>query len=615
VKDRLKFLLAYFVFWVGFFVVGKLIFLAWYWRQAAAAGFGTTVGIVVHGLRMDAAAAAHVIAIPIVCVLLSSYVPWRWLRPVVLWWTVALLALVAGLTAGDIGLFREWGFRIDSTWLMYINRPKEMLASTASSPVVPLLTIFAALLAGGIWAFRRWVLPAADDWERGGLLVVPTSVLLAGLMVIPARGGTQLAPLTHSSVYFSTDDFANQAALNVGWNFFNSIYRKEYVRANPYVFLPDSTARSIVDSLLSGGRARPARLLRIARPNVVLIIWESFTAKLSAATGGRSGVVPAFDSLARQGVLFDDFYATGNRTDRGLPGILSGWPSVPTGSIIKEPRKLAGLPGLAESLDSAGYDTRFLYGGELEWANFRGYLLSAGFRQVSGIEVFDDTLPRTTWGFHDHVVLDRARLIADSLRRPFFLTVLTLSSHEPYDVPGPAAFPTHDDDAKFMNSHHYTDRSVGDFIAELRRSPAWDSTVVIILGDHGHIRPTLDVATERFDPTSFHIPLLWLGGALAVHDTVIHTLASQTDLARTLLDQVGLPDTAYHWGQDFLAPDYHPFAFYGYADGFGFLTPKGGVMFDNTSRRILETVGRGDSADLRRGQALEQVFADDYLRR
>jgi phosphoglycerol transferase MdoB-like AlkP superfamily enzyme len=213
-------------------------------------------------------------------------------------------------------------------------------------------------------------------------------------------------------------------------------------------------------------------------------------------------------------------------------------------------------------------------------------------------------------------MVQRARAIADSLRRPFLLSILTLSSHDPYTIPATPLYPGRDGEPAFLSAHHYTDATLGAFIASLHASPLWDSTLVIILGDHGHLMPVLDASTGRFAPSSFHIPMLWLGGALAVHDTVVHTLASQVDLAPTLLAQLGLPTADFPWGRDLLAHDYRPMAFYAFQDGFGLLTRHGNAAYDNAARRVLAgPVGPLDSTALRIGMALQQRLMDDYVAR
>lgn len=611
---RLRFALVYFGCWIGYFVVGKAIFLAWYWRDTATLGIGTLLGVFWHGLRMDAASAAYLMVVPLIVLMGSSYIPWRFLQWIVVTWTVAFVVVVAGLTIGDLGLFREWGFRLDSTWLMYINRPKEMLASTGSSPVAALLGVGIVYGALGLWAFRKWALPPADapGFHPVGWPIIPVALFAVVVSAFVSRGGVQLAPLTQSSVYFSDNEFADQAALNVGWNFFYSAHHHEYGRTNPYAFLPATEARARVEALLAQDVGVPPRLFRLAHPDIVLIIWESFSAKLSAVTGGRHGVVPEFDSLAHTGILFDSIFAAGNRTEKGLPAVLSGYPALGNASIIKALRKMGSLPGLPRDLDRAGYTTQFMYGGDLGWANFHSFLLHAGFETMLGEGTFTRGLPHVDWGYHDQVLFGRADRLVDSLARPFFFGMLTLSSHDPYVIPVPSAFPGSDPNDLFLSAHHYTDSTLGVFIRALAAKPVWDSTVVIIIADHGHRLPELTPPAELSDPSAFHIPMLWLGGALAVRDTVIHVIGSQTDLASTLLSQLGLPRTAYTWGDDILRPGHRPAAYYGYHDGFGYVDARGGFVFNDVGRRVVQHWGVVDSADVHNGMALQQQLVADY---
>jgi len=619
-RSRLLFLLKYFLFWLGFFVAGKLVFLTWFLRQTAELPTATAVGIILHGLRMDAAATAYLVALPFLLVVASSFIPWRHIRPAIKWWTIPVLIYTAGLTMGDLELYKEWGFRIDATWLQYLKTPAEFGASITTSPLWLLFGMIGVMSFAGLWAFVRWVLPGADGMPVGGWMdrtgSALTTAFCSALLIIPARGGLQLAPINHSSVYFSDSDFANQGAINVDWNFFNSMYRGEEDKTNPYVVMPDSVATAIRDSLLTRGAAAPSRrLLRIARPNVIIIIWEGFTAKAVGALGGVQGVVPRFDSLTRTGVLFDRFYASGNRTDKGIAAILSGYPPLPKTSIVKEPKKYIGLPGLGRSFRHVGYSTEFLYGGELEFANLRAFISTDGFSRLVDKASFPPSSWNSKWGAHDHVLFQRILADADSAKTPFLFTALTLSSHEPYDIPVGYAFGDSTKTAKYFSSLHYVDSALGAFIAEASKRPWWDSTVVIILADHGHRLPAIELTSDPYREETHHIPLLWLGGALARHGVVLHELGDQDDLAPTLLAQLGLDHSGYKWGQDLFAPGHTPFAYYTFSDGYGYITDRGGLMWDNVGRHILRTFGSVDSLDQHAGAALQQLFVGDFVAR
>ncbi|HSC20418.1 MAG TPA: sulfatase-like hydrolase/transferase [Solirubrobacterales bacterium] len=616
-RPRLLFLLKYCLFWLAFFVVGKLVFLAWYFPQTAALPLSTTLGIVFYGLRMDATATAFVAAVPFLLVLASTVVPWRLVRPLLFWWTAPLVVFVGGLTAGDLELYKEWGYRIDATWLQYLRTPTEMGASIASQPLWADFLVIGVLATAGIWALRRWILPPADAITERSFLAIPVIAFLTALLVIPARGGTQLAPITQSTVYFSTSDFANQAAVNVAWSFFNGLYYHDADKKNPYVVMPAAEAKRVRDSLVGvvDTAAPTRRLLRTRRPNIILIIWEGFSAKTVGVLGGKADAVPEIDSLSRTGILFDRFYASGNRTDKGVGAVLSGYPALQNTSVLKEPRKYVGLPGLARTLDSAGYDTEFLYGGELAFDNLRAFVLTNGFSRIVGKQDFPPSSWSSKWGAHDHVLFQRMLADADSARAPFFLTALTLSSHEPYDIPVPFKFGDSTKTAQYLSSLHYVDSALGTFVREASKRPWWDSTVMIILADHGHRLPVIDLTSDAFREETHHIPLLWIGGALAQHGVVLHELGDQTDLGPTLLAQMDLPRAGWKWGRDLFAPGGTPFVYYTFQDGFGYLTERGGLMWDNVGHRVLRSFGTVDSLDQRTGAALQQLFVGDFVAR
>lgn len=331
--------------------------------------------------------------------------------------------------------------------------------------------------------------------------------------------------------------------------------------------------------------------------------------------GGEPGVTPHLDSLTHEGVFFDRLYASGDRSAQGLVAILSGFPTLPHVQIMNTPNKAAKLAALSRNFDEAGYATSFYYGGELAFANIKAYLIDAGFGHIVGEDAFAPADRNSKWGAHDHVVL--ARLLADAgtASRPFFSTIFTLSSHEPFEVPMEPVFPGDDEESMFLNAHAYTDRSIGAFIRAAEREPWWDSTLVVIVADHGHPLPRLRPGGGDDASTRYHIPMLWLGGALAVRDTVIHTIGSQTDLAPTLLAELHLPHHSYRWGRDLLTGDSDAlsFAYFSYHDGFGFIDPRGRLVYDALGRRVTQRSGEAGTVEVRAGLAWLRLSYQAYL--
>jgi len=615
--EKLRFLLRYIAFWFLFFTLLRALFLGYHAAETTQLSAGVILGLLARGARMDISAASYLALVPTLLLAFAPLVPARALRVGLRAYGYLAIGFAALLAATDLELFSKWGARVDSSLLPYLRTPSEAAASAESSPIALLAILLIALIAIGIYGYEKFVDAHAGEAPGGRLYRTAPPLLLTGLLlVVPIRGGLQWTPLNPSSTYFSQSDFANQAGLNVAWNFLHSLTIRDYRTANPYASaIAEPEAREIVDSLLHTTDSTTRRLLRVKQPNVILIIWESGTAKVVQRLGGLPNITPHFDSLSHTGVLFDAIYASGNRSAKGLAAILSGWPAQANAPILSSPARAARLPGLAEDFASAGYHTAFYYGGELEFADFKSYLVAHGFDRIVGENDFDRKDWSSKWGAHDHVVLARLLDDARTFPRPFFTVLFTLSSHEPYDVPMQAEIAGSSEQSRFLNAHVYTDRSLGNFISAATHESWWDNTLVIIIADHGHPLPKLPAPAGEAASQLYHIPMLWLGGALAAHDTVITVVGSQVDVAPTLLAQLGLAHTQYKWGKNLLAADVRPFAFFSYLDGFGWVDARGRMVYGYNTRQVMQRTPGADQREVRAGEAYQRLTYQDFLGR
>ena len=619
-KNRFAFQPRYFLFWLLFFELGRVLFLGYQHEAAAKLPVATLLATFWYGLRLDASATAYVCLIPFLLLGLGSLWPRLPLRGLLGCYSVAIGLLLAVLMTVDLELYRAWGFRLDDTPLQYLNSPREMAASAGSAPLGLLLAALLGLLGFG-WVLYEGVagqLAPLPAWFGRGRAALACLLYLA-LLVVPLRGGTQQIPINQSDVYFSRTAFANHAALNAPWNLMSALvlHGEEHP---PQPFMPDSTARRLVAGLypLAVGAPAPTdsttRILARTRPNVLFIILESFTSKFVGSVGGEKGVTPVLDSLARTGVLFDNIYAAGDRSQKGLVALLSGYPNQPTTSIIKFPRKTEHLPHLCRSLAAAGYRSRYYYGGELAFANMKSYLQTAGYEHLTERADFAQADQNSKWGAHDGVLFNR--MLADLRQQPtpFFVTAFTLSSHEPFDVPMKTRFPGADEVSQFRNSVYYTDQELGRFLRAARREPWYAHTLLVLVADHGHIQPG---NSSNQSPDKFRIPLLLAGGALRpdARGRVVHTVASQTDVAATLLRQLSLPASSYVWSRDLLAPRPRPFAYYCFNNGFGVASPLGSLALDNVSREVWDRTPNVPDWQLRLGKAMQQLTLADFARK
>lgn len=189
--------------------------------------------------------------------------------------------------------------------------------------------------------------------------------------------------------------------------------------------------------------------------------------------------------------------------------------------------------------------------------------------------------------------------------------MLTLSSHEPYDVPTEKVIAGNDEESMFLNACHYTDKTLGEFIAQAKQKPWWKNTLVVLVADHGHRHP---FNKELKSKERFHIPMLWLGGALSKKDTTINCYASQTDLVNTLLAQINKPSNEFMFSKNILGNNAQSFATYFFSDGYGFLKPNQYIIYDNVGKNLFKKDG-ASKKDIDISKAYQQILFTDYNKR
>ena len=612
-RERGLYVVGYYLYWLVYFLFIKVVFLLYHWEIASELPGKLIFGIFRYGLRLDLSFSAYLTAIPFFVVALTALVPYkRWLPSFLLLFNSLAVFVVTFLCTADLELFRVWGFRLDASPLNYLNTPGEMMASIGSSPIWLLVVLnvlinvfFSFLYRAQLHRLTKAFRPLRPQWA------LPLLAITA-LLFIPIRGGLQEIPLNQSSAYFSRSHFANQAGINVPWNFFHALGKWQSREENPYQFLAPALADSLVQTLYPDSLPPALQVLNTPKPNIILIIWESFTAKIAEPLGGIPGVTPNFTRLSKEGLLFEHVYASGDRTDKGLVALLSGYPAQPITTIIKSPQKSKKLPQLSISLAQEGYHTAFYYGGELGFANLRSYLSFGDWHAVTGVEAYEKADLNSKWGAHDEVVMRKVLHELDTFQQPFLASVLTLSSHEPFDLPANSRshFPGQHIDNRFMSSHYYADSVIGAFVDAAKQKPWWDNTLIIIVADHGHPDPNL---SQVFEPKKFRIPMLWLGGALEAKGLVWPRTLSQTDLAATLLHQLGVSASDFPWSKNALSPAAPAFAPYFFKDGVGFMTDSSYTTWDNVGRMVIEKSENAGETELLHAKGYLQKVFGDYL--
>ncbi len=602
---------GYALFWLLFFFVARLFFIFTHFGEAFQFGFGTLAATFTHGIKLDISATGYIFLIPVLAAIPGLYFNGNWYSNFVRLYTFTLIIISSAIIAGDTVLYKYWGFRMDYTALAYLNTPKEAVASasTIESIMVPLTVVLISVFF--IYLYNRFINNLFRDFARARYLVPATLflIILLTALIIPIRGGFGIAPINAGTVYFSENMFVNHTAINVVWNTGSSVINRKPTR-NPYNYGDLSAAKALTDSL-TVTRGLPVKILNTNRPNILIIVLESFGSSLIGPLGGDSLTTPCFNSYIDKGILFTHFYASGNRTDKAMPAILNGYPAQPVASIMKEPKKTQTLPGIIKVLCEAGYSSSFWYGGEINFANFNSFVINAGFENIISMKNFDPKYYNSKWGVHDNVLFEALADSMQTVKEPFVKVVLTLSSHEPFEVPMAPVFEGRDDLTKFRNSIFYADKSLGYFLDRASESFWWKNTVVILVADHCR-RNSSEVLA--YSEEIFKIPMLWLGGALAKKGIKVEKYGCQTDIPVTLLNQIG-KDANFPFGKDLLSDGSNSFAFYTFNEGFGFITDSSKYIFDHKLGKPVEEEGKDPYLAGTYGKAFLQVLYDDFLKR
>ena len=581
-RRNIYFLVALFVTTVALMALQKPLFLLWYSEQAAQASAAEWLAVVANGLKLDLTVAGYITALPLLIVGLALWFPARSWRLVMKGLLVMISLAAAAAFAGNLALYEYWAFPLDSSVLQYLASPQEAMASISAGQLAAYLAITLAVFALYALCYLRaaWLFdPQPPKRHRTGFSAI--LLLTAGLLFLAIRGGISVATANVSKVYFSGKMFLNHAAVNPLFSFLSTAAAgdKELFE---YEFYPEEELSEYVERLCGNRPAgSPAdTLLRTERPDIVLFLVESFGRSTADETVDGKPVAPNFRQLKSEGVYFDNLFANSFRTDRGTVAILSGFPAQPKMSVMKLPIKSQRLPSIARSLRDRGYSTSFMYGGDLNFTNTASYLYGTGIDRLIWQKDLHFDAPTSKWGYADDVVMEAftEHVLAEADNAsPFFAAMLTLSSHEPFDVPVKRF------DDPMLNSMAFVDDCLGRFIGRMKETPVWDNLLVILIADHAYPYP---YGIGNSDVLRHRIPMLWLGGAVR-QPAVVETYASQSDLAATLLAQLGIPHTDFPLSRDMLDPALPKFGYYCFNNGFGVVDASGATIYDCTAGRTI----------------------------
>ena len=604
-------------------------------------------GAFVHGLRFDLSITLLLAGLPLWLMALPACWAGRpvWQR---FWgWTAyAVLVVFLFVAVADLVYFSVVRRHVGSELVATLASDREALVRMGLD--YPLAITVFLLAAAGLAAAWRALLARdrhAGAREPGGAVARAAAwagwIVMLPLFIVGIRGGLQHKPINIVNAFESGSVAEGLLVLNAPFSIFHSTrntrratvprhmspeeavlvvrsryapadvewisqrYPLEHAAADPDAFAPaDSTAGA---AAASTPHAR----------NVVVLVLESWDALVTDAIRTRAGLpplgaTPEFDALARHGLLFTNFYASGQRSIEGIAALIASVPTLPGMPYLgrgMEQSRLSYLGGLARH---NGYHTVFVRSAKRGSYRLDAVAALAGFDVYAGAEdILEEpshtTVPSRYWGAWDFDSLRHLHEFILGAPEPFVGFFFGSSTHQPYPLPGKqwAVFPPGDAENDFLNTVRYVDWSLGQFLRMAREAGYYDDTLFIILADQ-----TSAFVEGASLPRRHWIPALLVGPGIP-EGTVDTDVASQMDILPTIVDYLDWRSTHASFGESLLGSR-RPDALLKNGDLMLRVGPDGWISHDLT-RRLDGAGSEAEQAELERYLLAETQLLAELL--
>jgi phosphoglycerol transferase MdoB-like AlkP superfamily enzyme len=555
--------------------------------------------------RLDASMAAYLTAIPFLFWLSYIVIQKNVLLVIARYFTIVFSVLVVFISLMNIGNYANWQTVINKRILLYFENPAEVthFMSTLQLVFTPIL------LFGVCWLvifFHKKFVKRKHDVKRS-FVSFGVNLLIAPFLFFFMRGGLQTLPINESAAYYSQHESNDHAAVNPVYYFGHSV-SEYYFLSDKYVFFSDEKAVKIKNEYMHETLSDTVRLTELKKPNLVVIILESWTADLLDVLGDDDGVTPFTNRLLEKSFLFTHCYGSGYRTDQGLVSILAGYPSQPDNSIIAYPSKIQKLPSFCAEVKKQAYNSSFFYGGDITFAEMKSFIVQQGFEYISDKEDYNPNEYNSKWGAHDGLVMDSQLKYLNSVKQPFFSCLLTLSTHEPFEVPVKHKFAHDTEPNKFKNAAYYTDVCLKNYFEKAQKESWYENTLFLLVADHGHHLP---VGRDLNRPEGKRITCFLTGKGLnkKLWGKQWEKAMGQHDLIKMLAPYFNVATNNYPFSLDpFKAKN--PHAYYANENVLGLITDSTRMIYEFQTKTL---EGNKIAADF--AKAYLQVLYKDFTSR
>lgn len=580
-----------------------------------------------QGLRIDVVSLCYLFGVPaLLSILFGTHRLWLAILQI---WLVCVSVFVLFMEVATPAFIETYDFRPNRLFIEYLLYPKEVFSMLANGHLVAVVSSVVLTLLSAIlyWKIARRAVTSlvSPHWKFRPFY----ALLIVAVAFIGARSSFAHRGINPAMVAFSSDPLVNSLVLNSGYSVLYAAQQLKDEEKSSEQYGTMSVEEMF--ERVKHSRNRPAsdyistdiptltqnKATYQGKPkNIVIVLEESLGAQFIGTLGGKP-LSPEFDKLAQQGWLFENLYATGTRSVRGIEAVTAGFTPTPARATVKLTKSQNGFFTIADLLGRQGYHTSFIYGGEKHFDNMASYFYGNGFQQIIDEKDYKNPKFMATWGMSDEDLFDKAHETFNTLakqNRPFFSLVFTSSNHDPFEFPDGKIALFDKEKQTRNNAAKYADYALGYFFNLAKKSEYWKETIFLIIADHDS-----RVAGDSLVPIRhFHIPALILGeGIETKRDS---RLVSQIDMPTTLLSLAGVSGEYPMIGYDLTKPDNPNRAFMQYDQVQAMMkgndviilkpnTPIQGYEYDKQHERLLPK----EQPEALKKEALAHALLGSYL--
>jgi phosphoglycerol transferase MdoB-like AlkP superfamily enzyme len=522
------------------------------WKFDRVTTTGKLAEILVQGIRVDIIELFLISLIPLLLApILATKQFFNYWRIFTYIWVIAAIALLLFLEAATPGFIAEYDVRPNRIFVEYLKYPNEVVSMLIGGFKIHIFATFSMVFVAA-WLMRKFMHPwlaTKPSWSNKKLwLTWPLIFLVAAFGIRSSLGHRPANPALFA---ITQDSMVNSLILNSGYSVIYAVYSLQHESKSSQIYGKMDRAEIFK---LTGAKEAEIPTLKILNPshkrekplNLVILLQESLGATFVESLGGVP-VTPNLEKLKDQGIWFEQMYATGTRSVRGIEAVVTGFQPTPADSTVKLSLSQKNFFTLASLLAKQGYNTEFIYGGETHFDNMKSFFMGNGFQQVFGQKDYKNPVFVGSWGASDEDLLNKTHeqlLKHHASGKPFFTLAFSSSNHAPFEFPDGRIELYEQPKATDNNAVKYADYAIGKFIERAQKSEYWKDTIFIIVADHDiRVRGDTLVPIEHF-----HIPALILGADLEPQR--IKSITSQIDLPVTALSLMGINAQTPMTGRD-----------------------------------------------------------------